>query len=944
MFVSGVRSSQQDKLLEELAATSDSEIAVSFVDGRLAALEGMFPGAGGDLADLPERTRSFLERWIDLFQLPVEVLGASNIVDSGLDGRREVVLPVESGGIPWFDSGIRAAFDKKGRLRSIRVQLKASLKAKSPTSEELERARHALEKWRVSEDAKPPPLEPKPVVVSSDWLGRKGRPRVVFEFAMPGEGGQATVLVDIDGDGETFIPIGVRPEGIPAQTPMPAYHLNPQTNCPDFIHFGHPGCLLPEAVNGDARRVALAFFRRYPECFGTGDPDRQLVIEEVLNDRTGLGLGTTVVLAQHFAGVPVYGCQLRVHLSSALAIISIGGAYFSDPGVSVIPSLNPRQCFEAAYSAWARGGRILPQAPLPDARSARLVIVPTRLTRSGGADNHLTWHFEFFDESIFVSAETGKVVLRLSRIFHAVDVFDSNQRRATYLTNSGEEKFADEYRGATLQLIDGVLQVPEPDLDKEARRLAAAIDEVNGFWRRCGRNGWNSAGGKILGYVDASFAGPNIAYSESGGFTVFSTGSVNEELVGHELTHHLITGSSQLMYVDESGAANESYADVFGALLAFAPPGSIGNLLAGSPRTYAGYLNLGPADNGGVHTNSSILNRAGALLCNGQLGTGHVGIGRSRMTRLYFETLTKKLTPWSQFIDVLHLTLSVAEELIAASTPGVDFPPTVLGGNNKFNGSEIDEVLWAFDQVGLSPRWTRGWFKVQGRGTMTQTFYSAPLPGGETVSNVTVIARRQDNQRTNNRVSATGPTTDTNPANGITLAMSVPPVLGTPNALTVATVTSPNFIELYLAATIDRIVPPPTGSPPIPSVRLETPIICHFPTVGGGNRFTDEVYLDVPPLDGCVVEDVELELWRRHSTIPGALVPLPTTHRLGEPGISGIDFGAYITANRVGTSDLLVSVNCWHGAFVACRYLLKYYLRGNGCALPTLTFKKTIRS
>lgn len=933
MLVSGQFSPRQKSILSKLEAESSTTLSVAFVEKRAVSLQGRFATKKRIRgSNLTVEAASFIERWNGLFAIPLKRLGKGNTSESSSDRGKQVHFTIEGDHIAAFQEGVLVQFDQKNNIVSVHSILPDERGIKRPNGKQLEAATRAFAEWQSSISEAGGVPTPTPVILPVDWTQGETKSRVAYQFTTPGEDGEGVILVQ---NGEIIL-VGVHPPKIPPQTPVPSYHVNQATGCPDFVYFGHPGCMLPEVSSGRPERVAMAFFRRYPELFGTGDPEHQLILSEVVEDGTNLGLGSTAVFDQLYEGVPVYGCQLRVHMGGNLAILSIMGTYFRDPGVNPVPMRSQAQCWEAAVAAWGAGGR-LSQAPLSVRNTAQLVILPTALTLNGGKINHLAWRYEFPEEMIFVSAETGNLVFRLSKRHWSVDILDSNQRRATFANSAGNEEFTDEYAwGATLQLVDGVLQVPRSDLDPEAERLARLIDEVNSFYRSAGRNGWNNAGGSLSGYVDATFGGGFAgAYSSTGkNSCVFPRGAVNEFNCGHEVTHHLTWSTAGLKYVDESGAANESYSDVFGALLIFETGARWSYTSTG---TYLNYINTGATDNGGVHINSNILNRAACLLLEGSTGTAHTGIGRSRMARLYFETLTRRLTPWSQFIDVLHCTYAAARDLAALAVPGHAFPMAANVPVYDFDGSEASEVDWAFGQLGLSRRWTRGWFRVPGSISSTQTHYPNPLVGGETVADVTVFARKVSDNRTNNLVRATGPMTDVNAANSVTLAITTPPTLGTADAKTVTTITNPNFIELLMLSNIviNPAPAPLSGTTPV-LTEWETPLISRWPTVGGGNRFTDTIYKSTALPSGSIVEDVALQLLYRNPRNANKIEPLPGVplHRFGDPGISGADFGAYITASSVGSDQLQVTVNCWHGMFVACRYRLIYWIRGTGAGLP----------
>jgi hypothetical protein len=109
------------------------------------------------------------------------------------------------------------------------------------------------------------------------------------------------------------------------------------------------------------------------------------------------------------------------------------------------------------------------------------------------------------------------------------------------------------------------------------------------------------------------------------------------DVVGHELSHGLVSGTANLEYKGHSGALNESFADIMGTMFEFYMYDTFPNLTGKAdwevgedlgmtmkqlrsfenplackqPSTYKGpfYSNPnGPSDNGGVHTNSGITN------------------------------------------------------------------------------------------------------------------------------------------------------------------------------------------------------------------------------------------------------------------------------------------------------------------------------------------------
>jgi len=165
---------------------------------------------------------------------------------------------------------------------------------------------------------------------------------------------------------------------------------------------------------------------------------------------------------------------------------------------------------------------------------------------------------------------------------------------------------------------------------------------------------------------------------------------VSLDVVGHEITHGLTEKTANLVYANESGAANESFSDIFGTAVEFYvginpdylhgedyfTPGTAGDATRSMANpTIDHYSKLSPPvaspsednDWGGVHFNSGIQNKAFYLLAEG--GTHPVrgvtvpGIGRAAAERIFFRALTLKLTPSARFADVRRATVSAACDL-----------------------------------------------------------------------------------------------------------------------------------------------------------------------------------------------------------------------------------------------------------------------------------------
>jgi len=188
-------------------------------------------------------------------------------------------------------------------------------------------------------------------------------------------------------------------------------------------------------------------------------------------------------------------------------------------------------------------------------------------------------------------------------------------------------------------------------------------------------------------YNNAFWNGQQMAYGDGDG-TIF-TNMIELSIIGHELSHGVVQFSGGLMYKDQSGALNESFADVFGALTvqhkhkqsareadwligkdilgpsingealrSMKTPGDAYNdsLLGKDPQPYhMDYFVNTASDNGGVHINSGIPNHAFYLLSQ-YLG----GYAWEKAGHIWYDTMQAINNPNATFIDWADKTIEMA--------------------------------------------------------------------------------------------------------------------------------------------------------------------------------------------------------------------------------------------------------------------------------------------
>lgn len=170
---------------------------------------------------------------------------------------------------------------------------------------------------------------------------------------------------------------------------------------------------------------------------------------------------------------------------------------------------------------------------------------------------------------------------------------------------------------------------------------------------------------------------------------------VGLDVEGHEYTHMVVAnnGNGGLVYQGESGALNESFADIFGTCVEFYsgvnPDWTIGEDVvvgkpflrsmsnpnaADNPDTYNGLHWVNPTnlsyDNGGVHINSGVQNFWFYLLSQGGSGTNDLGkayavtgIGIADARKIAYRNLTTYLLPNATYADSYNGSLQAAQDL-----------------------------------------------------------------------------------------------------------------------------------------------------------------------------------------------------------------------------------------------------------------------------------------
>ncbi|NFD78716.1 M4 family metallopeptidase [Clostridium botulinum] len=210
---------------------------------------------------------------------------------------------------------------------------------------------------------------------------------------------------------------------------------------------------------------------------------------------------------------------------------------------------------------------------------------------------------------------------------------------------------------------------------------------INGFVH-VGRNYGNAF---WYGPYDGMFFG-------DGDGVYFSSLAKSLDVVGHELSHGVTNKESNLKYENESGALNESFSDIMGVAVegknfvlgedCWVAGGVMRDMenpsKGGQPAHMKDYkYKTMDDDNGGVHTNSGIINHAAYLVADGIEKTGAKN-SKDIMGKIFYTANCYKWDETTNFAKCRNDVVQVTKEL--------------YGENSNY----VKIVEKAFDQVGIT--------------------------------------------------------------------------------------------------------------------------------------------------------------------------------------------------------------------------------------------------
>ncbi|MCA1741420.1 MAG: M4 family metallopeptidase, partial [Bacteroidales bacterium] len=459
---------------------------------------------------------------------------------------------------------------------------------------------------------------------------------------------------------------------------------------------------------------------------GIDNPRESFKIADIRTDELGI---TRIRTVQQFRGVDIYGAEATVHLDATRERFT-GAFHRPDMNTNTTPSVSAAAAvrrviedvsIETVYRQLSRKEQDILDYVAP---SSSLVLYNT------GEDNYrLAWAVtvrpNFIEEwKYFIDASGGDVIHKYNNTCSdgpvTAQAYDLNNVLQTistyletgtyYLMNISENMYDGATGEGAIVTLDAN-NTSTTDLDysyvtssNNTWPLKNAVSAHNHatlayryLWNTFGRKSVNGLGGNIFSFVNVAeddgtsmenaFWNGKAVFYGNGGTSFYSLAGALD-VAAHELGHGVVSNTANLEYYGQSGAINESYADIFGSMVdrddwrigeditrtSYSPSGALRDMADpynGGTSLSQPYwqpkstseMYIGTQDNGGVHINSSIGNHAYYLYAT--------AVTKEKAEQVFYKALTDYLTMTSKFIDFRIAVVQAASDLYGASSTEV---------------------------------------------------------------------------------------------------------------------------------------------------------------------------------------------------------------------------------------------------------------------------------
>ncbi|MFT7685866.1 MAG: bacillolysin, partial [Candidatus Azotimanducaceae bacterium] len=467
-------------------------------------------------------------------------------------------------------------------------------------------------------------------------------------------------------------------------------------------------------LKGDS---SLDVLNRHEDTFGFSNVDESISAGRIISDDK---FGRIKKYQRYYKDIQIWGSEINA-LESQGKIAFSGQFTAQGKDIDISHILGESEVVRIALAEVNKKGRAL------NKYSSEAVIH----TIGGRTEKYykVTLLLSNYDEwVVFVDPRTSRVVHKFNNKQSAqldgagVDLLGVNQSFSVfeedglhYLYNSlvptSSESVIYDFRNGETFSNSRFITSSSPTTGFDSAGVSAYVNQsitFDYFKNTFGRNSIDDKGLALTGVVhfdrnlNNAFWSNKAMFFGDGDGELFSNLAACLDITAHEMTHGIVENTAGLIYQNQSGALNESFADIFAVMVDredwflgedcfLTAPGYLRNIQnpnlgfgGGQPAHMSDFLQVPTSqDHGGVHTNSGIPNRVAYLIAEGLSDEGlGLSIGREKTEQVFYRTLLM-LTANADFFDARIASEAATE---------------ILFGEGS---SELSSVAAAWDAVGI---------------------------------------------------------------------------------------------------------------------------------------------------------------------------------------------------------------------------------------------------
>ena len=484
--------------------------------------------------------------------------------------------------------------------------------------------------------------------------------------------------------------------------------LNKNSGTAQFVKFPHSNPM--EVAGTNVYDKSMSFLENHKGIYNLETVNESFIHKSTETDNYGF---KRVVLTQIHEGVPVFDGKLMFHFNAEDKLTAINGNYIPGIKTNAVPSLSEYHASNIALETVHNQSINFSGAPL-QVNEITLFIFQKGITQGYRGAHHLVYKIEIKNDAdvrefIFVDAHDGNIIEQYTGIAHAIDrtIYEGN-------TSTTVWQEGDAFPGALTSW--------------QQNEVVASGHTYDFFKNAFGHVSYDDADAQMRVVNNLSAPGwcPNASWN---GTTInFCDGSAADDVIGHEWGHAYTEYTSGLIYQWQSGAINEAYSDIWGETIDlindYEDEGedlSIRTDCLSSDRWMMGEdtvwtpglrdlwdptcngdpgkvsddeFHCSNTDNGGVHTNSGVVNHTYVLLVDGGSYNGQsiTGLDFTKAAHIFWRAQSQYLTETSDFPTLADALEAACQDLIGINLEGLSTDAPVGPSGEVITANDLIEL------------------------------------------------------------------------------------------------------------------------------------------------------------------------------------------------------------------------------------------------------------